>query len=59
LLSDISIVAISAWQTLMSMMANTYDQKNYQAALLVLKTISQNIVRKLEKIMKSDVQETR
>ena len=53
LLSDICVVSIKAWESLLGMMAETYEAKLYQSALLVLKTICQNLVRKLDKLLKS------
>lgn len=47
--SDISVVAVRAFQSLLSMLSELYDQKLHSAALLILKQISQVIIRKLEK----------
>lgn len=55
LLSDISIVAISAWQAITSMLGHLYDSRQHQGALLVMKSICQNVIRKLEKAEGKDV----
>lgn len=54
MLSDITIVSINAWYSLLTTMSHTYDQKLYQSALLLLKNICQNLIRKFEKFIKSD-----
>lgn len=47
--SDISVVAVRAFQSLLNMLSELYDQRLHSAALLILKQISQGIIRKLEK----------
>jgi hypothetical protein len=39
LLSDLSIVAISAWQAIISILGQLYDLRSHQGALLVMKSI--------------------
>jgi hypothetical protein len=55
LLSDLSIVAISAWQAIISTLGQLYDLRSHQGALLVMKSICQNVIRKLEKVQGNDV----
>lgn len=51
--SDLSVVAIKAWKSLLQMLSHMYDQKNHQAAMLIIKQITQLIIRKLDKEVQS------
>ena len=53
LFDEVSVVACRAWRSVFQMLAHIYDQKAHQAALLVMKTIAQNLVRKLDKEVQS------
>ena len=49
LLSDLSVVASKAFDSVIRVLNDQYDPKSHQAALLIVKTICQNQIRKLDK----------
>lgn len=49
LLSDISVVAAKAFESIVLLLNDKYDSKAHSGALLLLKSICQNMVRKLDK----------
>jgi len=51
LLSDTAVVAIKAWETLLRLLSERYDQRAHQAALLIVKSICSVVVRKLDRLI--------
>ena len=51
---DQALMAISAWRATLKILSANYNQREHQAALLVVKSICQNLVRKLDALISSD-----
>ena len=51
LLSDLSVTAIMAWNSVLQTISYQYDSKTHASAMLINKQIAQNVIRKLDKIV--------